>query len=402
MQHTAIPLTQQYIDVCRILSTECKDSLSVKKLICVNLRSTDKRELYTRVFDNIVNDAQFLDWDKIESTYKSMSSSVFWCHILDRFCGTDPYIQNSKDTDTSKSMILKTFEQHMKRCTLPTDWKTVIFTFLLANIERVEGTHVIESFLSRRCDKNVATQCMQLMAMRADIRYTPDEYKDTIKWVIGECLHVNEQILRSDIEFVLKNVQESKDAMIMKTIQVSSGRMRLRERLTGKFNTGIMSGGFESFQRAANFSSSVSHNTQIKAYVIMSQSALDTDIVLNNVFPVDVAERVKNISISNPCLQTVTKFLDKISFSRPPFKELKAFHSTCFKSITISFKNTLMITHLMQLYIAIYQHPLIWKDCWTHVLPVMNSQLIRDVETFKEANPKMDIDNFIYALQTLH
>lgn len=405
MQHIDVSMTQQYMDVCRILSTDCRDIISIKKLLCINLRTTDQSNLYTKVFEDIPSDTLFLDWNKVGSTYKAMASSEFWIYILERLCVMD-YSTKNKALDDTKPVMLKTFQDHMKKCALPVDLKTVVFTFILVNIARVEGAHIIDIFLSKQCVKNAGTRCMQLMATMADNRFTHEEYIETMKWVLHEYVNINDQILRSDIDFVLNNVQENRKAMVMRTIQVSSGRMRLRDRLANKSHTpddpDMMSDGFESFQRMTNFSSSVSHNTQLKAYVIMSQVAVDKDTVLENVLPFSVRQILKDILVKNPCPATMTKFIDKVSFSKAPFEELKAFNKLCFRSITLSSKNTLMITNLMQLYIAIYQHPSIWQQCWTHVLPVMNAQLIRDVEIFKESYPVMDTENFVYSLKTLH
>lgn len=55
----------------------------------------------------------------------------------------------------------------------------------------------------------------------------------------------------------------------------------------------------------------------------------------------------------------------------------------------------------MQLYVSVYQQPDIWKDCWTFLLPVMNTQLVWDIENFKLARPAMDVEAFMYSLQNL-
>jgi hypothetical protein len=38
----------------------------------------------------------------------------------------------------------------------------------------------------------------------------------------------------------------------------------------------------------------------------------------------------------------------------------------------------------VRLYIAIFQHDTIWKDCWNHILPFMNHTIMTDVKRFKE------------------
>ena len=90
-----------------------------------------------------------------------------------------------------------------------------------------------------------------------------------------------------------------------------------------------------------------------------------------------------------------------MSYTKHPFPLLTAFHGKCFASIAFTNKHALSLSHVMQLYVAIYQSTDIWQECWTHVLPVMNAQLVRDIEHFRAQNPQMDSAAFMYALQNI-
>lgn len=69
-----------------------------------------------------------------------------------------------------------------------------------------------------------------------------------------------------------------------------------------------------------------------------------------------------------------------MQYTRSPFPQLKEFHAKCFSSVAFSNKHSLSLTEIMQLYVAAYQAADIWQECWTHILPVMNAQLVRDIE----------------------
>jgi hypothetical protein len=90
-----------------------------------------------------------------------------------------------------------------------------------------------------------------------------------------------------------------------------------------------------------------------------------------------------------------------MQYARTPFQLLAEFHTKCFASVAFTNKQSLSLTQIMQLYVAVYQTPGIWQECWTHILPVMNAQLVRDLESFRTHNPQMDTPAFVYALQNL-
>lgn len=42
---------------------------------------------------------------------------------------------------------------------------------------------------------------------------------------------------------------------------------------------------------------------------------------------------------------------------------------------------------ILQLYVAAYQAPSVWKEAWKHLIGVISVQIIRDVETFVSVHP---------------
>lgn len=42
---------------------------------------------------------------------------------------------------------------------------------------------------------------------------------------------------------------------------------------------------------------------------------------------------------------------------------------------------------ILQLYVAAYQAPFIWKEAWKHLVGVISVQIIRDVEGFVASHP---------------
>ncbi len=50
----------------------------------------------------------------------------------------------------------------------------------------------------------------------------------------------------------------------------------------------------------------------------------------------------------------------------------------------------LYFQQVLQLYVASYQAPSIWKEAWKHVVGVISVQIIRDVEAFVAKRPFAD------------
>lgn len=47
---------------------------------------------------------------------------------------------------------------------------------------------------------------------------------------------------------------------------------------------------------------------------------------------------------------------------------------------------------ILQLYVAAYQSPAIWKEAWKHLVGVISVQIIRDVEVFVAKHPFADAE----------
>lgn len=59
----------------------------------------------------------------------------------------------------------------------------------------------------------------------------------------------------------------------------------------------------------------------------------------------------------------------------------------------------LFCRQILQLYVAAYQSPLVWKDAWKNLVGVISVQIIRDVEAFVVKHPfaHADVMRFVLA-----
>lgn len=380
---------------------DAKHEYSAQKLLCCNLRCTDQRLLFQDMFVDLDDEARYLDWAKVNGMYKFISDTGFWVNFLSKYVNvvTPPNLDQLLST---KLRLVRTLMDLMNKNDLSCGWDTTIKTLILINIERVQGLYTVDLFLGKILHKNVQNNCMRMMSLMADSRFTPEEYTSTMTWVIRQGISIDKEALWGDIDDAIKQSMESRDTIMMKTMQTSHGRLRLRERLSfamkKQTSASINRDTFTGFQSRLNFSSNVSSHTQLKAYMVMAQTSIEKDQALQRLLPESMSTVVAKEEILEPDPSIIMDVISRMTYTRSPFAKLSEFHSKCFNSIAFSHKHSLTLSDIMQLYVSAYQNKAIWQKCWTNVLPVMNAQLVRDVENFVSSNPSMDAAAFIYCL----
>jgi hypothetical protein len=99
-----------------------------------------------------------------------------------------------------------------------------------------------------------------------------------------------------------------------------------------------------------------------------------------------------------PHVESIVNGIQSLSINKAPFQQLNQFRQNCFNAFSINQRKSLTLTQTLHLYLAAYQTKTIWKLCWKSVIPIMSSQISRDVETFVASTP-FAIEEFIGLLQ---
>lgn len=396
--------TRQLYECCRHISLDTENKYTIRKLVCLNLRCTNTQQFYRNIFDTLPESELFVDWDKLASTHKFLQDSQFWITMLQTYCDIQKFDTNADMKVTVKQhKLLVWLTESLVRNRITVSWKDTVFLFLLINIARVPSLNVSKLFLSSLLNRDVDKECIKLIAEIADARYTNEELLSTMKWILNECVCENENAVTNMIQKIQHHNLGVKELFAVRTLRISSGRLRLRDRLAGKKRSQVITerNTFESFQADANFASNVSYHTKLRLYMLMSQRCLDKAKIFEKVFPDYLRYILEKPAIESPDVTVINEAISKIRYMQAPFTLLTQFYEQCFKSIAFTQKNAISLTTIMQLYIAIYQDTKIWQECWTCILPIMNSQVVRDVETFRQKHSTADNDAFAYALSTI-
>lgn len=95
--------------------------------------------------------------------------------------------------------------------------------------------------------------------------------------------------------------------------------------------------------------------------------------------------KVKAHPVTQPDLPAILRVIEGLSMDgSPPFAQMTAFRTSCFQSFPVSHVQRMTLSQILQLYIAAYQSPVIWKQIWKELIGVISVQIVRDVDKFVE------------------
>jgi hypothetical protein len=138
------------------------------------------------------------------------------------------------------------------------------------------------------------------------------------------------------------------------------------------------------------FPPTLSEAVKTKLYFLASQTGWDWTRHLPKILASGGAllAKVASHPVSQPDLTILNRVVLGLSMDgAPPFPEMTEFRKSCFASFPVSHTQRMTLTQILQLYVAAYQPPTIWKEVWKRVVGVISVQIIRDVEGFARDVP---------------
>lgn len=139
------------------------------------------------------------------------------------------------------------------------------------------------------------------------------------------------------------------------------------------------------------FPPTLSERIKSRLYFLASQTRWDWRPHVEAVLPSGAGallDKVKAHPITQPDLPVILRVLEALSMDgSPPFEEMTAFQRSCFQCFPVSHAQRMTLSQVLQLYVAAYQAPSVWKESWKHLCGVISVQIIRDVESFVSARP---------------
>jgi hypothetical protein len=369
------------------------------KLVILSVKYVSRQSLWRARFGE-----DYVDWDLVD-TVAGGKRNVFggcaeWLGLLG-FCKWEGLAKREGDIQTSYP-TLNVLRRHMRESSLDTGdggaWTLVCKVFLLMLVQGLSCMHALEVLTCGVFKRNTHAGCMELLAKQAEHLFTPAEYEGSLQYVLEHC-----EVDRAGLEQILALSQASMEdrrlCLKLSRMTVMEGRPRLRDRVSSTLRTEERKAqvdtqldtweSYTGFSYKHRFPTTLSEKVRSKLYFLASQTRWNWAKYVEVILPAGGAlcTRVADHPVTQPDLPVILKVLEGLSMDgSAPFEKLTEFRKACFQSFPVTHVQKMTLSQILQLYVAAYQNPIIWKELWRQLVSVISVQIIRDVDQFVAKN----------------
>ena len=366
-------------------------SLAVKSVIlCLKYVSRE------RMFAALYPDG-FVDWGLDRRAHAQKGGNLlgdhqFWIPMLSLFSWDEP------ERPEATHPRLQFLRKQMRKYDLDVGGHTLATRLFLAQmLESVSALQMWELLTCELLKRDTHQSCAMLLAAMAENPAPPQECERVLFEILGEKLKVDTEALTVCLSTTRRRRADREHGMRLKQMASYVGRPRLRDRLRAstadalQLDTAL--GTWESyigFCQVHQFPNVLSDVIKVRLYFLAAQTTWDwkpyTALVIRH--QGGLAERLGQYPVSKPDLHILGEVISALSMDgRPPFPELIAFRSKCFRSFPVSQVQRMTLSQILRLYACGYQNPNIWKVLWKNQMCLISPLIIKDVEEFVKATP---------------
>ncbi len=367
----------------------------VLKLILLSMKYVDRKEAWAQLFPG-----DYVDWSLVEQHPSNLlGDASVWLSLLSYLTWPDVY-KSEGEVSASVAPLAST-RKNLRECGLDAGgdeaWTLACRCLLLCTVKGLPSLHLVELLTCQHFKRNTHTSSMELLSKNADAPFTPSELGGALCFVLKRA-QVDARTLGENLVIVRAKHEERKLCMKMKSMVAVQGRPRLRDRVKNLLKTDerktqvdITLSTWESyvgFCYLHSFPPTLSEAVKTRLYFLASQTRWRWREHLAKVLPSGggILDRVGQHPVTQPDVSVLTRVVDGLSMDGcPPFPEMTEFRARCFQSFAVSQTQTMTLTTVLQLYVAAYQNPEVWKDVWKHCVGVISVQIIKDCEAFTNA-----------------
>ena len=355
---------------------QMKDSL--RKYLVAYQRNIIHRGAFTALFGE-----SFINWDYVERALPRMEC-VHWIAIFKLIDFTS--------VSLGSNSLLNNIQQILESQLNIREDGMACQLFLLKNMNFITSQSGVERLFCESEIPDAYNKTLRFFALSADAAFDLKETTAVFCHIMKQCA-VNEVELERQIQFVNLREEELTNSFKVKQIRVVGGRPRLRARLTAIRNESgsavIKKDDFESWGRTIGFPSVFSLNVKYRLYFLMSQVCIPEPMEYVPSITRDgyVCAALLNCLVKTPEVGIIHKVIVSMRLLDEPFRELHDFRCECLNAFPVMQLKEMLLNDLLHMYVCAYQNPLIWKDVWKLIIPLLSHQVIRDVETFVQRRP---------------
>lgn len=284
--------------------------------------------------------------------------------------------------------------------------------FLLSNVENLGYKYTVSRFIARRLGKMNVELGNKIMEIMVEERHKQGAfYHQTLVTILSGCkLEGNkfqlamsahkEQVMGRQSAWTMQSHAKARGRFSVARLVDRLERQRLVDApISAEQDSTVIKMTFPDFQQRVRFPNSMSPLWRQRCYLLASQGHLfDFRAYVSRVIPGQVCDAVGRQEVAIPDPIDLSNAITTLVLSDMPFKELKAFRATCFVGYVDCQLTHLNMTGYMHLYVASYQKPDIWKQCWKEIYPLMSTQIAKNVETFVRDHP-FAVEEFVKLVE---
>lgn len=193
------------------------------------------------------------------------------------------------------------------------------------------------------------------------------------------------------------SMEDKRLSLKLSRMTVIQGRPRLRDRVSSELRTEERKAqvdtlldtweSYTGFSYKHKFPPTLSEKVRAKLYFLASQTRWDWGKYVEVMLPAggQLCQKVAAHPITQPDMQVILRVIEGLSMDgSPPFPQMTEFRKECFQSFPVTHVQTMTLSQILQLYVAAYQSPIIWKLLWRELVGVISVQIVRDIDKFVE------------------
>jgi hypothetical protein len=349
---------------------------SLRKYLLSYQRNIERKGAFKVLFADT-----FINWDYIERNLPKMDC-IHWITIFKYFDFSKVSLGRS---------VLYNIQRHLKTLGLDESTDLVCRVFLLTNMNFIASQYGMERLLCEYEVPDAFNKSLHFFALCADASFDMVDITAVFCQIMKEC-EVDEAGMEQQIHFVNLREEELSSSFKMKQIRMMGGRPRLRSKLVDikkEVRSVVDMDEFDSWGRVIKFPNVFSLHMKHRLYFLMSQVHIPSPLEHVSCITNDgyVCKALESATVQKPDVDILYKVITSLKLMDEPFKELHDFRCECTGAFPVTQLGTMRLNDMLHMYVCAYQNPLVWKDVWKLLVPLLSHQVIRDVETFTHKRP---------------
>ena len=366
---------EQFMRFCNDANLDYRQiNHSMRKYLLAYQRNLVHRAAFSLLFGDA-----FINWQYVEQNLPKVDCA-HWLAVF-RFIDFSKVQQNKS--------VLQNIEKNLISMKLDPNMTCPIF--LLKNMNFVTSQLGVERLFCEYEVPDAYDKSLRFFAMSADAAFDNTEMTAVFCHIMKSC-QIDEEALEKQIQFVSLKEDELAKSFKVKQIRMVGCRPRLRSKLAdinkeAKSVRNLYD--FDGWSQGIGFPNVFSLHMRRKLYFLMAQIHVPNPLehVTSITRDMYVCNSLKEAAVMTPESDALYKVIVSLKLTEEPFKELHDFRCECISAFPVTQLNAMKLNDLLHLYVCAYQHPMVWKDIWKLLVPLLSHQVIRDVETFISKRP---------------